>query len=45
LGVDTAAVLTGITSQEEIQAKDIKPAFIFQDISALHKALSEVYKT
>ncbi len=43
IGLDTAAVLTGVTSREEILAKDIKPDFIYQDIAALHKALFEVY--
>lgn len=43
IGMHTAAVLTGVTSQEELQRKDIKPDFIFQDITALRKALSEVY--
>jgi len=44
LGIDTAAVLTGVTSREEIQAKDIKPDFIYQDIIALHEELSEVFQ-
>ena len=43
IGMHTAAVLTGVTSWEEIQRKDIKPDFIFQDITALQEALSEVY--
>ena len=43
IGMHTAAVLTGVTSQEELQRKDIKPDFIFQDITALRKALSKVY--
>ena len=43
LGIDTAAVLTGVTSREEIQIKDIKPDLIYQDITALHRALSEAY--
>lgn len=42
-GLHTAAVLSGVTSREEIQRKDIKPDHIFEDISALHRALSEVY--
>jgi len=45
IGMHTAAVLTGVTTREEIQRKDIKPTFIFQDILALQKALSEVYWT
>lgn len=43
MGIQTAAMLTGITSREEIERKDIKPDFIFEDIPALHRALSEVY--
>lgn len=44
-GMDSAAVLTGVTSREEIESKNIKPDFIYQDITALHRALSEVYNT
>lgn len=44
LGIQTAAVLTGVTSREEIAQKDIKPDFIFEDIRALQQALSEVYQ-
>lgn len=43
LGIDTAAVLSGITSECEIELNDTKPDFIYQDISALHRALCEVY--
>lgn len=43
LGIDTAAVLTGVTSREEIAEKDIKPDFIYQDITDLHQALRKVY--
>lgn len=43
MGIHSAAVLSGITSLAEIQQKDIKPDFIYQDISDLHRALSEVY--
>lgn len=43
LGIDTAAVLTGITSREEIAASPIKPTYIFQDIKALHQALAKAY--
>lgn len=43
LGIQTAAVLTGITSQEEIDKSEIKPDFIYPDISALLWALREVY--
>ena len=44
LGIPTAAVLTGVTSREDISQNEIKPDFIFEDISALHQALNEVYK-
>ena len=43
LGIHTAAVLTGVTSREEISKSVIKPEFIFEDIAALHQALREVY--
>lgn len=43
LGIHTAAVLTGITSQEEIDLSETKPDFVFPNISALLRALSEVY--
>jgi 4-nitrophenyl phosphatase len=43
LGIQTAAVLTGVTSRKEIAYKDIKPDLVFEDISALHQALKEVY--
>jgi 4-nitrophenyl phosphatase len=43
LGIPSAAVLTGVTSQEEISQKEIKPTFIFQDIAAVHQALQEAY--
>jgi 4-nitrophenyl phosphatase len=43
LGIRTAAVLTGVTSREEISRGDIKPDFIYDDISQLHQALLEVY--
>ncbi|MCJ7718237.1 MAG: HAD-IIA family hydrolase [Anaerolineales bacterium] len=45
LGIRTAAVLTGVTSREEIIRGNIKPDFIFEDITALHQALIEVYQS
>ena len=45
LGIRTAAVLTGVTSREEISASEIKPDFIYEDISQLHQALLEVYQS
>jgi len=45
LGMDTAAVLTGVTSREEINQSEIKPDFIFDDITTLHQALVEVYRS
>ncbi len=44
-GIRTAAVLTGVTSREEISRGDIKPDFIYEDISQLHQALLEVYRS
>jgi len=43
LGIQTAAVLTGVTSRDEINQSEIKPDFIFEDIKSLHLALEEVY--
>ena len=43
LGIHTAAVLTGITSREEIAQSKIKPDFIFDDLNHLHQALKKVY--
>ena len=43
LGIQTAAVLTGVTSRDEINQSEIKPDFIFEDISSLHQALEKVY--
>jgi 4-nitrophenyl phosphatase len=45
MGLHPAAVLTGVTSREEIESNNIKPDFIFKDIATLHQALSEVYAT
>ncbi len=45
LGIQTAAVLTGVTSREEISRSQIKPDFIYEDISTLHQALIEVYQS
>jgi HAD superfamily hydrolase (TIGR01450 family) len=43
LGIDSAAVLTGVTSREEIKNHEIQPDFIFEDIQSLGQALKEVY--
>ncbi len=43
LGIHTAAVLSGVTSQNEINQKDIKPDYIFQDIAALADKLKGIY--
>ncbi len=43
LGIHTAAVLTGITSREEIAQSSIKPDFIFDDLIDFHKALRKTY--
>ena len=45
LGIRTAAVLTGVTSREEISRSEIKLDFIYEDISQLHQALIEVYQS
>ena len=45
LGIHSAAVLTGITDRDEIAASNIKPDFIFDDLTQLYQALMEVYKT
>lgn len=41
LGIQTAAVLTGVTSREEIANHEIKPDHIFESISDFHKRLKE----
>jgi 4-nitrophenyl phosphatase len=43
LGIQTAALLTGVSTREEINQSKIQPDFIFEGIPALHQALSEVY--
>jgi 4-nitrophenyl phosphatase len=43
LGIDSAAVLTGTTSREEINTSDIKPGFVFEDLPALIQALVKNY--
>jgi len=45
LGIQTALVLSGVTTMEDISRSDIKPDFIFDDISHLHQALLEVYQS
>jgi 4-nitrophenyl phosphatase len=44
LGIDSAAVMTGVTSREEIMDHEIQPDFLFDDIVDLHQALKEVYQ-
>jgi len=39
LGIETVAVLTGVTSREEISRSEIKPDHIFEDISRFHQRL------
>ena len=43
LGIYSVAVLTGVTTREEIKRSEIKPDLICKDISALHQTLLEVY--
>ena len=45
LGIQTVALLSGVSSREEIKASDIQPDFIYEDILALHQALIEVYQS
>lgn len=45
LGIHTAIVLSGVSSLEDINQSDIKPDFIFKDISQLHDALAKVYQS
>jgi len=41
LGIMTVAVLTGVTSRDEISSSEIKPDFIFENISQFHQKLKE----
>lgn len=43
LGIPSAAVLTGVTSRDEIRQAEIKPDYIFEDIADLHRALQEAF--
>jgi len=43
-GIDSAAVLTGSTSQKMLKESTIKPTFIYKNIIALQMALTEVNK-
>ncbi len=43
LGIDSAAVLSGVSSREEIEESTIKPTYIFKNIEDLHRSLTEVY--
>lgn len=45
LGIPSAAVLSGVTSREEIKHSDIQPDYIFEGIPDLHEALAEVYQS
>jgi len=45
LGIQTAAVLTGVTSREEIDSHVIQPDFIFDGIDKLAEALKEIYQS
>lgn len=44
LGISTAAVLTGVTSWEEIKDSPIQPDFIFEDISQIHLELEKAFR-
>ncbi len=39
LGIPTAAVLTGVSSREEIAASEIRPDVVYADIGEFHEAL------
>ena len=41
VGIKTVAVLTGVTSREEISRSEIKPDIIFEDISQFHQHLKK----
>lgn len=41
LGITTAAVLTGVTSREEIAGSEIKPDLVYEDIAEFHQALKD----
>ena len=43
LGITTVAVLTGVTSQDELTRSDIKPDHIFESISDFHQDLQLAY--
>jgi len=43
-GIQSAAVLTGISSRKTIEKSTIKPNFVFENITTLHQALAEVYE-
>ncbi len=40
-GVDTACVLSGESSKEDIDASEVKPAFVFEDIKEIYSILQE----
>lgn len=41
LGITTLAVLTGVTSKEQIPKSPIKPDFVFENIQAILEALDK----
>ncbi len=41
LGIATAAVLTGVTSREEIAESEVKPDLVYTDIAEFHQALKD----
>ena len=42
-GVDTAFVLSGEGTLEDLERSDVKPAYIFDDIAALDRAWREAW--
>ena len=45
LSIQTVALLSGVSSRDEIKENQIQPDFIYEDIAALHRALIEVYRS
>lgn len=43
LGIQSAAVLSGVSTRKEIEASTIKPDYIFENIAEIYQILSEVY--
>jgi 4-nitrophenyl phosphatase len=44
MGIDSAALLTGVTSRKDISQSSIEPDFMFEDLIELHHSLQEVFQ-